>query len=57
MRIGATVGNAAVIVFWGAVGFLLVFGGLNLLATANVPILSPASKAVVGAFHFSAQAI
>ena len=57
MRIGATVGNAAVIVFWGAVGFLLVFGGLNLLATANVPILSPASKAVVGAFHFSAQAM
>jgi len=57
MRIGATVGNVVVMVAWGAVGFVVFFGGVELLAQASVPVLSPAAKAFVSGFHYAAQAV
>ena len=57
MDIGATFGNALVLVFWSGVGFIFWGSLIELLALSSVPVLSPAAKAVVSGFHYAFQAV
>jgi len=57
LDIGATFGNALVLVFWAGVGFVFWGSVIELLALSNVPVLSTGAKAVVSGFHYAFQAV
>lgn len=52
-----TFGNALTVGLLGAVGFLMVFGGLALATHYNIPLLSPLATSITAVFNLAAKAV